>query len=151
MQNTEGALSAYAQLNEPAPGATTPPSPVKQRAPRPSTDPLTKLGRPSGKQRAGIKGPARAPPEPLKSALTQTTAALTPQDYYLPETVAKIFDVSERTLKRWRLEGRGPAYVRVTRKRIIYAKSAVDDFCAARTFAHRADELARGLAEKAAS
>jgi hypothetical protein len=65
-------------------------------------------------------------------------------EYLLPAAVAKIFNVSLRTLKRWRLEGRGPAYIRVTRKQLVYPKSAVDEFCAARTFAHRADELARG-------
>jgi hypothetical protein len=145
MQKTEGAICAYAALNEPAP---TEPSLSTTGTPRKPAKYGHAREVPARKRKATsglIQGPARAPPEPLKPALIQATAAPTPQDYYLPETVAKIFDVSERTLKRWRLEGRGPAYVRVTRKRIIYAKSAVDDFCATRTFAHRADELARGL------
>jgi hypothetical protein len=65
------------------------------------------------------------------------------QVYYPPEIVAEILNVTPRTLKRWRLEGKGPAYIRISPKRVIYAKAAIDEFCGARTYQHRADELAR--------
>ena len=35
--------------------------------------------------------------------------------------------ISERTLERWRLEGRGPRFVRVGR-RVMYEPSALADF-----------------------
>ena len=41
--------------------------------------------------------------------------------------VAKVFDVSERTLEFWRYVGKGPAYVRVGR-RVRYRPADVEAF-----------------------
>lgn len=53
---------------------------------------------------------------------------------------------SERSLERARIMGNGPPYVRVGLRRVMYQPEAVQEWLAARTYAHRADELARSAA-----
>ena len=50
-------------------------------------------------------------------------------------------DVTDRTTHRWRRDGGGPPFVRVGRRRVLYRRTDVDGWLAARTFAHRAAEF----------
>lgn len=62
---------------------------------------------------------------------------------YLDEAAtARKLDVSRKTLQRWRITGEGPAYVRLGARRIGYPEDTVDAWAAARTFNHRAAEMA---------
>lgn len=47
-----------------------------------------------------------------------------------PKEAAQILSVSERRLSRWRLEGGGPAFVRLGHRSVAYAESALADFIA---------------------
>jgi predicted site-specific integrase-resolvase len=67
--------------------------------------------------------------------------------YYPAAEAARMLGVSPYTLKRWRAEGVGPAYTRVSHRVVIYPKAALDEWCARRTYKHRADELARSTDE----
>jgi hypothetical protein len=63
---------------------------------------------------------------------------------YLDESAAaRRLDVSPRTMQRWRRDGGGPAYIRAGARRILYDCEEIARWAAARTFAHRAAELAR--------
>lgn len=68
------------------------------------------------------------------------------RQYNDEETEAKRLGVSPRTLQRWRVEGNGPPYVRVGARRVAYDPQKSDEWAAARTFAHRAAELANQAA-----
>jgi predicted DNA-binding transcriptional regulator AlpA len=59
------------------------------------------------------------------------------------DAVALLLSVSVRTIQRWRKTGEGPAFVRAGARRVIYNPTAVETWAAARTFAHRADEMSR--------
>jgi predicted DNA-binding transcriptional regulator AlpA len=50
--------------------------------------------------------------------------------------------VSPRTAQRWRLTGDGPAWVRLGRRRVGYRLSDCEAWAGARTFSHRAAEIA---------
>ncbi len=50
--------------------------------------------------------------------------------------------VKPRTAQRWRADGTGPAFVRAGGRRILYRRADVEAWASARTFAHRAAELA---------
>jgi predicted DNA-binding transcriptional regulator AlpA len=60
------------------------------------------------------------------------------------DAVAALLSVSVRTIQRWRKTGEGPPFVRAGARRIIYNPTALETWVAARTFAHRADEISRG-------
>ena len=51
-------------------------------------------------------------------------------------------DVSRRTLQRWRRNGGGPPFIRAGARRILYDAVEIERWASARTFAHRAAELA---------
>ncbi len=51
--------------------------------------------------------------------------------------------VSERTLERWRMEGHGPAFVRVGPRRLGYRESVLDAWTDSRTYGSRAAEMAK--------
>ena len=51
---------------------------------------------------------------------------------------AKILRVSERTLQRWREVGIGPAFTRLSTRRIAYSDKAIEDHVARRTSASTA-------------
>ncbi len=53
------------------------------------------------------------------------------------------FNVPMRTAERWRKSGDGPPHVRLGPRRIAYRESDLEAWAAARTFPHRAAELAR--------
>ncbi|MDO9501998.1 AlpA family transcriptional regulator [Falsiroseomonas sp.] len=64
-------------------------------------------------------------------------------DRYLTERdFSARYQISTRTLQRWRLTGDGAPYVRIGPRRIVYPLAAAEAWAAARTFPHRAAELA---------
>jgi predicted DNA-binding transcriptional regulator AlpA len=68
-------------------------------------------------------------------------------DVYLTEReFSERYHVSRRTAQRWRATGDGPAFVRLGLRRVAYRLSDCEAWAAARTFAHRAAELARAAA-----
>ena len=63
--------------------------------------------------------------------------------YLSAEEVARRFGASKRSIARWRSTGDGPVFVRIGPRRVAYRLSDCEAWAAARTFAHRADEVAR--------
>jgi predicted DNA-binding transcriptional regulator AlpA len=64
-------------------------------------------------------------------------------DTYLTEQeFAARYHLGRRTAQRWRQTGDGPAWVRLGPRRVLYHLSDCEKWAAARTFRHRADELA---------
>lgn len=59
---------------------------------------------------------------------------------------AALLGISARTLQRWRAEGGGPSYVRISDRRLGYPEDSLRQFSAARTFSSRAAELAQAAA-----
>ena len=57
--------------------------------------------------------------------------------------VAKMTGLSQRTLQRFRLEGGGPAFIRLSEVRIGYRHRDVTTWLEARTFASTSEETAR--------
>jgi predicted DNA-binding transcriptional regulator AlpA len=60
--------------------------------------------------------------------------------------LAQLLNVSERTLERWRVEGRGPRFVALGPRRRGYRLSDVEDWTQAQTFGSTA-EAKRDMAE----
>jgi hypothetical protein len=52
------------------------------------------------------------------------------------------YRVPARTAQRWRATGDGPAFVRCGPRRVLYRLTDCENWAAARTFRHRAAELA---------
>jgi predicted DNA-binding transcriptional regulator AlpA len=69
-----------------------------------------------------------------------------PTEYLDEAAAAAVLRVSDRTLQRWRGTGEGPPFVRAGARRVLYSRTAIDAWAAARTFAHHAAELARTAA-----
>jgi len=66
---------------------------------------------------------------------------------YLDEgSAARMLNVSPRTLQRWRNDGSGPAFIRAGLRRVLYDAAEIERWANARTFPHRAAELARAAA-----
>ena len=62
-------------------------------------------------------------------------------DEYLTDALfCALVHVDPRTSLRWRSDGGGPPFIRLGPRRILYARAAVNDWLATRTFAHRAEE-----------
>jgi predicted DNA-binding transcriptional regulator AlpA len=62
---------------------------------------------------------------------------------YLGEAdTARLLGVSRRTLQRYRVTGDGPAFVRLGVRRVAYPEAGVIAWAEARTFQHRAAEMA---------
>lgn len=70
--------------------------------------------------------------------------------YLAPRETAAHLGLSERTLERMRADGAGPPFTRLGVRRIAYRVSDIEEWAAARTFPHRAAELAQRLAPRAA-
>lgn len=64
--------------------------------------------------------------------------------YLTPEQVEEDYHFPTRTQERRRSDGSGPRYVRLGR-RILYRRSDIEAWLAARTFKSHADERAREL------
>ena len=58
-------------------------------------------------------------------------------------SAAQLLNVSPRTLQRWRAEGGGPAFTRIGMRRVSYDAAEIQRWATARTFPHRAAELAQ--------
>jgi hypothetical protein len=56
-----------------------------------------------------------------------------PLETMMPADVADRLGVSEACLAKWRMAGTGPAFVRVSHRRVVYPVPAFNDFMAART------------------
>jgi predicted DNA-binding transcriptional regulator AlpA len=68
-------------------------------------------------------------------------------DTYLSEQeFAARYHLGRRTVQRWRRTGDGPPWVRLGQRRVLYRLSDCEEWAAIRTYAHRADELARHTA-----
>jgi predicted DNA-binding transcriptional regulator AlpA len=66
---------------------------------------------------------------------------------YLTEgEFADRYHLGRRTVQRWRQTGEGPRWVRLGQRRILYRLTDIEEWAAARTFKHRADELSRSAA-----
>jgi hypothetical protein len=74
-----------------------------------------------------------------------------PNDLRSPSTViAGRYHLGWRTVQRWRQTGDRPPWVRRGARRVLYRLSDCEAWAAARTYRHRADELARALTTDAA-
>lgn len=64
-------------------------------------------------------------------------------DVYLSEQeFSQRYHVSPRTAQRWRTTGDGPKWVRIGLRKVAYRLSDCEAWAAARTYPHRAAELA---------
>jgi len=43
-----------------------------------------------------------------------------------PEQLAEMIGLTPETLAQWRCEGRGPVFIKVSERRVLYAESAVE-------------------------
>lgn len=62
--------------------------------------------------------------------------------YWNRKALAKRLGISERTLERMNLTGDGPPRVRLSARRVAYRESDVRAWSEARTYPHRAAEMA---------
>ena len=60
-------------------------------------------------------------------------------EFLVQREVAALLRASERTLERWRLEGVGPKWRRIGRKKVIYAREDVMAYADSRTFTSTAE------------
>jgi predicted DNA-binding transcriptional regulator AlpA len=65
---------------------------------------------------------------------------------YLDEAeAARVLHIGRRTLQRWRVDGNGPPYCRLGVRRVLYPADALRRWAEARTYAHRAAEIAADI------
>jgi hypothetical protein len=83
---------------------------------------------------------SRAKRDPAEAASLR--AGSEPDPYLTPRGFFERYGTPVRTQERWRATGFGPPYVRLGR-RVAYRLSDCEAWAAARTFAHRAAELAQ--------
>ena len=69
------------------------------------------------------------------------------QEYITEQGLHDRYLILPRTAQRWRQDGTGPKFIRLGRRRIVYRISDVEAWLTARTYRHRADELARASVE----
>jgi hypothetical protein len=69
------------------------------------------------------------------------------QEYITEQGLHDRYLIPPRTAQRWRQDGTGPKFIRLRRRRIVYRISDVEAWLTARTYRHRADELARASVE----
>ncbi len=60
--------------------------------------------------------------------------------YFTTAEVSARYRIPERTLKRWRMTGAGPAYVRMGPRRALYREQDLEDWTTARVFHRVSDE-----------
>lgn len=63
-------------------------------------------------------------------------------EYLTEAEAAALLRVGRRSLERWRTTGGGPAWVRAGLRRVLYPRAALTAWAEARTYPHRAAELA---------
>jgi predicted DNA-binding transcriptional regulator AlpA len=66
-----------------------------------------------------------------------------PEIYLTEAEFAGRYHLGRRTVQRWRQTSQGPPWVRLGVRRVLYRLSDCEAWAAARTYRHRADELAR--------
>jgi hypothetical protein len=66
----------------------------------------------------------------------------TPTSYLTEAEFSARFKIPQRTLQRWRSSGDGPPFTRIGPRQVRYRIDAAEAWAAARTFTHRAAELA---------
>ena len=86
--------------------------------------------------------------EPWKARESHAERPPTAGEYLDQRGVAARYNVSERTLERWRSTGDGPPFVRIGPRRIVYRLSDCEAWAASRTYPHRAAELAHRTAAR---
>lgn len=64
-------------------------------------------------------------------------------EFLTEREAAELLRVGRRSLERWRGSGQGPAWVRAGARRVLYPRAELLGWVAARTYEHRAAELAR--------
>jgi predicted DNA-binding transcriptional regulator AlpA len=69
-----------------------------------------------------------------------------PEIYLTEAEFAGRYHLGRRTVQRWRRTGQGPPWVRLGARRVLYRLSDCEEWAAARTYRHRADELAKLIA-----
>jgi predicted DNA-binding transcriptional regulator AlpA len=62
--------------------------------------------------------------------------------YLTERTFCDTYCINPRTAQRWRESGEGPPWVRLGARRIVYRVSDCEAWAAARTYRHRAAEIA---------
>lgn len=72
--------------------------------------------------------------------MTQTPDAQIGAEFLSASQFCELLGIDERTAMRWRGTGCGPKFVRIGPRRVVYRRSDVDAWVAARTFKHRAAE-----------
>lgn len=75
-------------------------------------------------------------PEPYFEPLS--LCPVQPDEHLTPDEAADLLNVTAGTLKRWRWNGVGPAFVRLTPRRVMYRRSAVETW---RSFAAELDAV----------
>jgi hypothetical protein len=65
------------------------------------------------------------------------------QIYLTEQEFSSRYHIAPRTLQRWRVTGDGPVFCRLGLRRVAYRLTDIENWAAARTFLHRADELAQ--------
>lgn len=70
----------------------------------------------------------------------------TTDEFLDQKQTAALLHVTTRTLQIWGHSDDGPPYVRVGDRRILYRRSDLDAWLAARTFKHRAAEAVQAAA-----
>jgi predicted DNA-binding transcriptional regulator AlpA len=68
---------------------------------------------------------------------------MTSASYLSEREFSARYGIPTRTLQRWRATGDGPPYTRIGPRRVAYPLAAAEAWLAARTFAHRAEELSK--------
>lgn len=61
-------------------------------------------------------------------------------EYITDPQLCALLHVEDRTSLRWRTDGNGPPFIRVGKRRILYRRTDVEAWLAARTYKHRAAE-----------
>lgn len=79
-------------------------------------------------------------------AVQRNAMPTNPEEYLSEAEFAARYRLGRRTVQRWRQSGEGPAWVRLGQRRVLYRLSDCEQWAAARTYQHRADELARTAA-----
>jgi len=69
--------------------------------------------------------------------------------YLSEQGFAERYGVDRRTVQRWRITGEGPPWVRLGVRRVAYRLSDTEAWAQARTYPHRAAEIASQTREGA--
>ena len=71
----------------------------------------------------------------------------TTNEYLTTAQAAELLQVKPQTLRKRRLTGGGPAYIRFSGNRCLYCRALIDDWLAGKSFASTSEEAAAAAAE----